>query len=109
MSRTYRLVGTQPGEVVATLNRTALLKFIGWCEAHRPVAEYESSFIGRCLTDLELAREGDTLNATITITCGGCGTEGDINSADMFYDPDAGGWFCNDNERCDQRRMGGTA
>lgn len=140
-----RIVETRPGDVIITMNQTALLKFIGWCEAHRPPAGDEPSFLGRCLIDLDCANEGHALDATAecsacgetyplqsadahlyrdgewycknreecnersSVTCAGCGAKYYSGSSEVFHDPDADGWFCNNSAKCDQRRMGGAA
>jgi len=97
---TFRIVETQPGDVIVTGNRTALLKFIGWCEAHRPSADYEPSFLGRCLTDLECANEGHALDATAE--CGACGETYSLLAAGAHLYRD-GDWYCKDREACNER------
>ena len=142
---TFRLIETRPNDLIVTMNERRLLKFIGWCEAHRSEGEYEPGFLTQCLTDLECANDGYALDATAE--CGGCGAQHPLRDADVFfyrdgewyckdrdgcaerasaicagcgvkyhssspdirYDPDAGGWFCNDSEKCRQRRAGGAA
>jgi len=88
----WRMVELRPGDVVVTMNRNALLKFIGWTEAHRPPGEWEPTFLGGCLSALNSANEGYTLAATVT--CAACGDEHDISDPRTYYDSDAGGWFC---------------
>jgi hypothetical protein len=95
-----RMVETRPGDVIATMNANALLKFIGWCEAHRPSADYEPSFLGRCLIDLELADEGYPLDAAVE--CGACGETYSLQSADAHLYRD-GEWYCKNRDECDER------
>jgi hypothetical protein len=96
-----RVVETKPCERIVVMNETHLLKFIGWVEAHRTSGDREQPrFLYWCLEALEMATGGAALDATIT--CGGCGLERDIP---MFFDGDAGGWFCHNEDECNQRRM----
>jgi hypothetical protein len=96
-----RMVSAQPGDRIVVLNNVNLLKLIGWIEAHRPPGDWEPGFLGRALAALEAACDGGPLGAIAT--CGGCGLE---HAIPMFYDPEAGGWFCHDAKGCDRRRMG---
>jgi len=96
---TIRMVETRPGDVIVTMNGIALLKFIGWCEAHRP-SGYEPGFLGRCLTDLDLASDGYALDATAE--CAACGETYSLQSADAHLYRD-GDWYCMDREACSER------
>jgi hypothetical protein len=96
-----RVIEAKPGERIAVIGHVNLLKLIGWIEAHRPPGDWEPGFLGRCLISLEQATEGVALDKEVT--CGGCGLERDLP---VFPDVEAGGWFCTDDEACNQRRMG---
>jgi hypothetical protein len=99
-----RIVETKPDDRIVIVNRNHLLKFIGWVEAHRPPGDWEPGFLGQCLSALDAATDGVALD--MPVTCGGCGVQHDLR---MFYDFDAGGWFCSNDDECNQRRMGGAA
>jgi hypothetical protein len=95
----FRLIETQTNDVIVTMNKTALLKFIGWCEAHRP-SDYEPSFLGHCLLGLEHANEGCPLDATAE--CAACGETYSLLSADVHLYRD-GDWYCKDRDTCNER------
>ena len=97
---TIRMVETRPGDVIVTMNQTALLKFIGWCQAHLPPAGDEPPFLGRCLIDLECANEGHALDATAE--CGACGETYSLQSADARLYRD-GEWYCKNRDECNER------
>ncbi len=99
-----RMVDAKPGERIVLMNGTALLKLIGWIEAHRPPGEWEPGFLGQCLAALEGATEGEALDGIFT--CGACGLEHHVR---MSYDFTVGGWFCDSDDECNQRRMGEEA
>ena len=96
----FRIVETQPNDVIVTMNQNHLLKFIGWCEAHRPGADYEPSFLGRVLIDLELADEGDALDARAE--CAACGADYPLLTAEEHLYRD-GEWYCKDRGECNER------
>lgn len=98
---TYRIVETQTNDVIVAMNKTRLLKLIGWIEAHRRPGADEPSWLRYCMQDLDTAREGLDLDAKVS--CVACGRLHDINGPGAYYDPDAG-WFCNDRELCDEGR-----
>lgn len=97
---TFRMIEMQPNDVIAVVNKTTLLKFIGWCEAHRPPADHEPGFVGRILTDLEHSGDGYALDATAE--CFICGEEHSLLSADEHLYRD-GEWYCKDRDACNER------
>ena len=96
---TIRMVETRPGDAIVAMNKTALLKFIGWCEAHRP-SGCEPGFLGRCLTDLDLASDGYALDATAE--CAICGETYSLLTADEHLYRN-GDWYCKNRDECDER------
>ena len=99
----YRMIEVQPGERIVLMNERRLLKFIGWCEAHRASGEYEPGFLTQCMTDLECSTEGHPLDAAAE--CAPCGQKHPLRDARKFFDQDAGYWYCKDRAVCDMRRL----
>lgn len=96
-----------PNDVIVKVNKTHLLKFIGWVEAHRPPGEWEPGFLGPCINAMNFASEGYALPATAE--CPACHKEHVVLSPDMLYDSEVGAWFCANDDECNQRRMDGAA
>ena len=97
---TFRIVETQTNDVIVTVNKTGLHKFIGWCEAHRTALESEPSWLGRVLNDLELATEGYALDARAE--CAACGADYPLLTAEEHLSRD-GEWYCKDRDACTKR------
>jgi hypothetical protein len=104
---TYSLVETTSGSVVVTMNEKLLLKFIGWCEAHRTDGGWEPAFVTECLGDLNCAHAGSKLGAEITVVCALCDAGYEIDSPGIAYDWGAGEWFCTSegDAECNQRHI----
>ena len=96
-----RVIETQPNDRIVVVNEKLLLKFIGWCEAHRAaLGEYEPGFLAQCITDLECASDGYALDATAE--CGACGEEHPLRDAEAHFYRD-GEWYCKNRDECNER------